>query len=69
MQTDNPYSLELNQRRRLLADAGFARDEQRIWSHPDGRAAGEGVLSALSDAAFCRFLNIDIPRSLSPEAN
>jgi hypothetical protein len=61
MQPDNPYSLELNQRRRLLADAGFARDEHHIWSHADGRSAGEGVLTALTDAAFCRFLKIDIP--------
>jgi hypothetical protein len=57
----NPYSLELNQRRRMLADAGFARSDQRIWIHADGRAIGEAVAGALSDAAFCRFLQIEMP--------
>jgi hypothetical protein len=57
----NPYSLEINQRRRLLADAGFARNDQRIWIHPDGRAVGEAVIAALTDAAFCRLLQIEAP--------
>ena len=63
MQEENPYSLAINQRRRMLADAGFARTDQRIWVHPDGRAIGEAVASALTDAAFCRFLKIELPAS------
>lgn len=42
-----------------MADAGFTRDDLRIWSHPDGRAIGEGVAAALTDEAFFRYLNID----------
>lgn len=57
----NPYSLELNQRRRMLADAGFARSDQRIWIHPDGRAVGEAVITAITDAAFCRLLQLELP--------
>lgn len=57
----NPYTLELNLRRRMLADAGFVRSDQRIWIHSDGRAIGEAVAGALSDAAFCRFLQIEMP--------
>lgn len=41
-----------------MADAGFSRDEQRIWSHRDGRAIGEGVSLALTDEAFFRYLGI-----------
>ena len=61
MQEANPYSLEMNQRRRMLADAGFERTDQRIWVHADGRAVGEAVAGALTDAAFCRFLKIEHP--------
>ncbi len=43
----------------MLADAGFARDDLRIWSHTDGRAIGEGVAAALTDEAFLRFLKMD----------
>lgn len=55
------YSYEVNERRRLLADLGFSRDDLRIWSHPDGRSIGEGVAAALTDKAFFRFLGIDGP--------
>ncbi|MGH9936039.1 MAG: hypothetical protein ACREAM_07325 [Blastocatellia bacterium] len=57
--TNNFYTVALTDRRRMLADAGFARDDLRIWSHPDGRAIGEGVAAALTDAAFLRFLKME----------
>jgi hypothetical protein len=44
----------------MLADAGFARDDLRIWAHPDGRAIGEGVAAALTDEAFLRFLEVEV---------
>lgn len=53
------YTIALTDRRRMLADAGFARDELRIWAHPDGRAIGEAVAAALTDEAFLRFLDIE----------
>jgi hypothetical protein len=53
---DDFYTFALTDRRRMLADAGFARDDMRIWAHPDGRAIGEGVAAALTDEAFLRFL-------------
>jgi hypothetical protein len=53
------YTFALTDRRRMLADAGFARDDLRIWAHPDGRAIGEGVAAALSDDAFLRFLDVE----------
>jgi len=53
------YTLVLTDRRRMLADAGFARDDLRIWAHPDGRAIGEGVAAALTDKAFMRFLGVE----------
>jgi len=53
------YTFVLTDRRRMLADAGFARDDLRIWAHPDGRAIGEGVAAALSDEAFLRFLGVE----------
>ncbi len=59
--TNEYYRLELPQRRRMLADEGFVRDWTRIWTHPDGRAIGEGVAAALTDEAFCRFLGIGVP--------
>lgn len=40
----------------MLADAGFTRNDLKIWSHPDGRIIGEGVAAALTDDAFLRFL-------------
>ena len=67
MQTVNPYILALNQRRRVLADEGFARTDQRIWVHPDGRAIGEAVMSAVTDGAFCRFLKIEMPATADSE--
>jgi hypothetical protein len=54
------YTFALTDRRRMLADAGFARDDLRIWAHPDGRAIGEGVAAALSDEAFLRFLDVEV---------
>ena len=57
--TDNFYTFALTDRRRILADRGFVRDELRVWSHPDGRAIGESVAAALTDEAFLRFLKIE----------
>jgi hypothetical protein len=59
--TTDFYRFDLTDRRRYLADAGFVRDDQRIWSHPDGRVVGEGIASALTDEAFLRYLKIDQP--------
>lgn len=61
------YQYELPQRRRMLADQGFVRSAQRVWAHPDGRAIGEGVAAALTDAAFCRFLELVEPVKVEPE--
>jgi hypothetical protein len=58
--TSDFYIFVLTERRRMLADAGFARDDLRIWTHPDGRAIGEGVAAALTDEAFLRYLNVEI---------
>jgi hypothetical protein len=55
------YRYGVNERRRMLADLGFSRDDLRIWSHPDGRSIGEGVAAALTDKAFFRFLGIHGP--------
>jgi hypothetical protein len=57
--TSDFYIFVLTERRRMLADAGFARDDLRIWTHPDGRAIGEGVAAALTDEAFLRYLNVE----------
>jgi len=59
LMTDNFYTFALTDRRRMLADAGFARDDLRIWAHYDGRAIGEGVAVALTDEAFLRFLEVE----------
>jgi hypothetical protein len=59
------YRFGLAERRRYLADTGFTRDEYQIWRHADGRALGEGVASALTDAAFFRYLGVGVPRSSS----
>jgi hypothetical protein len=56
---NNFYRLSLKERQRLLADAGFVRDADHIWSHLDGRAIGEGVAAALTDEALLRYLRID----------
>jgi hypothetical protein len=66
--TSNFYTFALTDRRRMLADAGFARDDLRIWSHPDGRAIGEGVAAALTDEAFLRFLKINDAFTSADEA-
>jgi len=60
------YVYGLPERCRIMADAGFVRDHLRIWRHADGRAIGEGVMMALIDSAFLRFLRID-PSSLAPK--
>jgi hypothetical protein len=52
------YRLSVEDRRRLLADAGFTRNAYRIWSHADGRALGDGVTAALTDEALLRYLRI-----------
>jgi ribosomal protein S18 acetylase RimI-like enzyme len=59
--TSDFYRFGMIDRRRFLADAGFIRDDLRIWVHPDGRAVGEGIASALTDEAFFRFLKIGLP--------
>ncbi len=61
--TDEFYNFALTDRRRMLADAGFARDDLRIWAHADGRAIGEGVAAALTDEAFLRFLKVESAKS------
>jgi hypothetical protein len=55
------YRYSATERRRLMADTGFVRGEDRIWSHPDGHSIGEGVALALADEAFFRFLRIPTP--------
>lgn len=59
--TENYYQYGGHDRRRLMADAGFERDDQKIWRSPDGRSIGEGVALALVDSAFFRFLGVDRP--------
>ncbi|MGH9847666.1 MAG: hypothetical protein ACREEM_53935 [Blastocatellia bacterium] len=62
------YIYGVSDRRRLLADAGFSRDDLKIWSHPDGRTIGEGVATALTDAAFFRYLGIEPPDEMLTSA-
>jgi hypothetical protein len=59
--TSDFYRFSLIDRRRFLADAGFIRNDLRIWSHPDGRTVGEGIISALTDEAFFSYLKVDLP--------
>jgi hypothetical protein len=66
--TDDFYTFTVTARRRMLADAGFARDDLRIWAHSDGRAIGEGVAAALTDEAFLRFLGEPTEIVLAGEA-
>lgn len=67
--TDDFYTFALTDRRRMLADAGFARDDLRIWAHSDGRVIGEGVAAALTDEAFLRFLGAPIEPVLTGETD
>lgn len=67
--TRNFYTYALTDRRRMLADVGFARNDLRIWSHPDGRAIGEGVAAALTDEAFLRFLKIETAPASADESD
>ncbi len=67
--TNEFYQLALTDRRRALADAGFVRNDLRIWERPDGRAVGEGVAAAVTDEVFLRFLGIQVPVEIVPEAN
>jgi len=53
------YSLTIEERRSLLIKAGFSGDSNRVWTHPDGRAIGEAVISALVDAAFLKYLGFE----------
>jgi hypothetical protein len=59
--TDDYYQITLTERRRLLTEAGYVRNDLRVWVHKDGRAIGEAVAAALTDAAFYRFLRIEAP--------
>jgi hypothetical protein len=61
----NYYQLGPADRRRLLAEAGFERDEHGIWSHRDGRALGDGVAAALTDGALLRYLGV-APKAPGP---
>lgn len=63
------YQLALTDRRRGLADAGFVRNDLRIWEHPNGRSIGEGVAAALTDEAFLRFLGIELPVEIVSETD
>lgn len=67
--TNEFYQLALTDRRRALADAGFVRNDLRIWEHPDGRSVGEGVVAAVTDEAFLRFLGVQLPVEIVPEIN
>ena len=66
--TNRYYKYGVNDRRRMLADAGFSRDDLRIWTHHDGREIGEGVATALTDEAFFRFLGIERPDEMLTSA-
>lgn len=55
------YRYTETERRRLMADAGFVRGQDRIWTHPDGSSIGEGVAMAIADESFFRFLKLDPP--------
>jgi hypothetical protein len=57
---ENFYKLAITDRRRMLADAGFVRNDLRIWMHADGRSIGESVAAALTDEAFNRFLRENV---------
>jgi hypothetical protein len=63
------YQYDRSARRRMFAKAGFICDDLHIWSHPDGRAIGDGVALALTDEAFFRFLKIDLPETESSQPN
>ena len=52
----------------MLADAGFVRDDLRIWAHPDGRSIGEGVAAALTDEALLRFMQVELPADNNSES-
>ncbi len=53
---ENSYQLSLQERFDLLLEEGFTRDDERIWSHPDGRAIGQSVIAAITDASLMRYL-------------
>ncbi len=50
------YQFSLQDRFDLLLEAGFTRDDEGIWSHADGRAIGESVVAAITDASLLRYL-------------
>lgn len=64
---NNWYRYNLETRRQWLIDAGFSRNNERIWSHPDGRAIGESVAIALTDEALVQFLGISFPDEIQME--
>ena len=63
---EDHYGYGVAERRRLLADHGFVRGEDHVWRHMDGRAIGEGVMSALIDRALLRYLGSDTPPQSQP---
>lgn len=65
--TDNFYAFAMTDRRRMMADAGFVRDDLRVWSHPDGRAIGDSVAAALTDEAFLRFIKMETAYTFAGE--
>jgi hypothetical protein len=67
--TSEFYQLALTDRRRALADAGFVRNDLRIWAHPNGQSIGEGVAAALTDEAFLRFLGVQLPVEIVSETD
>lgn len=67
--TNEFYQLALTDRRRALADAGFVRNDLRIWTHADGRSIGEGVAAAVTDEVFLSFLGAQLPYEIASEAS
>ena len=61
------YQYDSTARCKYFAEAGFTCDDLHIWSHPDGRAIGDSVASALTDEAFFRFLKIPLPEPESSQ--
>lgn len=50
------YQITRPERDQLLLQEGFVKDEERIWRHPDGRAIGDSIVTALTDDSFVRYL-------------
>lgn len=58
--TEPYYQIPLPERLQLLQQDGFTRNDDRVWSHPDGRAIGESVVAAITDESFLRYLDPEI---------